>query len=72
MDSKSDPSPVPVVDLEVYRRAGPVYRARKAMGLLLPGETLTDFCQYIREERELEDSHAIEDQNRRELSVRNT
>jgi hypothetical protein len=38
-----------IVDLEVYRRCLPVFAARKAFGLLLPGETLQDFYRYILE-----------------------
>lgn len=62
-----------IEDLTVFRRAGPVYRARKAMGLLLPGETLKDFYKYVREwELEIEDSNALENQRRHQLSVRNS
>ena len=47
--SESKAQSVVVVDLERYRRSGPVFRARKAMGLLLPGETLLDYSMYIQE-----------------------
>lgn len=69
MDSESS-LPAAVEDLEMLRRVRPVYRARKVMGLLLPGETLADFYRYMREwERERKSLHENQDQGRGKLPV---
>ena len=64
-----------VEDLELFRRSGPVYRARKVMGLLLPDETLRDFYRFNLEWKQKRDSngsediHTDNDQRRSELQV---